>query len=131
MVLFYTALDETRKTQNIHNNFKLIDIKVGLRDEFYIKKWSYATNIVICNIICEKYVQVTFTATQITSNMLLFYTALDESGKTQMTHNDIKLMDIKVEQRDELYIHKLSYTTNIVICYKLRIGHNLYIPNFK
>ncbi len=40
MLLFYTALDENRKTYITHNNFKLMDIKVGPRDEIDIKKWS-------------------------------------------------------------------------------------------
>ncbi len=48
MSLFYTALDETRKTQITYDNFKLIGIthiKVGPRDEFYIDKLYYTTNM--------------------------------------------------------------------------------------
>ncbi len=50
MLLFYTALDETRKTQITYGNFKLFDIKFGIRDEFYIDKLSNATKNVICYI---------------------------------------------------------------------------------
>ncbi len=41
MVLFTTALDETRKTQITNDNFKLIDVNVGPRDEFYIDKFLF------------------------------------------------------------------------------------------
>ncbi len=53
-MLFYTALDETRKTQIANDNFKLIDIIGGPSVEFYIAKLSDATNIVICYIFGEK-----------------------------------------------------------------------------
>ncbi len=57
MLLFYTALDETRKTQIGHDNFKKKDITGGPSVEFYIDKLSDATIIVICYILvlCNKY----------------------------------------------------------------------------
>ncbi len=64
------------------DNFKLIDLIVGPRDEFYIEKLYDATNIVICYIFCEKWAFVTFNTTQTISHIVLFYTALDETWKT-------------------------------------------------
>ncbi len=117
MFLFYNALDETRKTQITHNNFKLIDIKVELRDELYIYKLSYSTNVLICYIFGKKCGFVTFYTTQTTSHKVLFYTALDEKRKTLITYYNFKLIDIKVGTRDEFYINKLSFATNIVKCF--------------
>ncbi len=71
-VIFYTASDETRKTYITLDNFKLIDLIGGPSVDFYIDKLSYATNIVICYIFCEKWGLVTFCIAQTTNHTVLF-----------------------------------------------------------